>query len=69
MSNNFINLRIRKIQFMKTKNDNANNLATPGKPMSQKKFASLIKEAEEGEFYTLEEFKTKFEQWRLQRKK
>jgi hypothetical protein len=54
---------------MKTKNENTNNLATPGKPMSQKKFASLIKEAEEGEFYTLEEFKTKFEQWRLQRKK
>jgi hypothetical protein len=54
---------------MKTKNNNENNLATPGKPMSQKKFAALIKEAEEGEFHTLEEFKTKFEQWRLQRKK
>lgn len=54
---------------MKTKNENPNNLATPDKPMSQKKFASLIKDAEEAEFYTLEDFKTKFEQWRLQRKK
>lgn len=64
MSNYFINLIIRKIQLMKTENDNANNLATPGKPLSQKKFASLIKEAEEGEFYTLEESKKHFEEWR-----
>lgn len=49
---------------MKTEKDNSNNLATPGKPMSQKKFASLIKEAEEGTFYTLEEFKNRFEEWR-----
>jgi len=49
---------------MKTKNGNSENLATPGKPMSQKKFASLIKEAEEGEFYTLEESKKHFEEWR-----
>jgi hypothetical protein len=54
---------------MKTKNGNSENLATPGKPMSQKKFASLIKEAEEGEFLTLEEFKAKFDAWRLSRKK
>jgi hypothetical protein len=49
---------------MKTKNENSNNLATPGKPMSQKKFASLIKEAEEGVFHTLEESKKHFEEWR-----
>lgn len=54
---------------MKTKNENSNNLATPGKPMSQKKLASLIKEAEEGVFYTLDEFKIRFNKWRLQRKK
>lgn len=60
---------IRIIKIMKTKNENSNNLATPGKPMSQKKFASLIKEAEEGEFLTLDEFKIRFDQWRLQRKK
>jgi hypothetical protein len=54
---------------MKTKNENSNNLATPGKPMSQKKFASLIKEAEEGEFLSLDEFKIRFDKWRLQRKK
>ncbi len=54
---------------MKTKNENANNLATPGKPMSQKKLASLIKEAEEGEFLTVEDFKIRFNTWRLQRKK
>lgn len=49
---------------MKTTENNSNNLATPGKPMSQKKFASLIKEAEEGTFYTLNESKKYFEQWR-----
>ena len=55
--------------IMKTKKNNSDNLATPGKPMSQKKFASMIKEAEEGEFLSIEEFKTRFEAWRLQRKK
>jgi hypothetical protein len=49
---------------MKTEKDNSNNLAAPGKPMSQKKFSSLIKEAEEGTFYTLEESKKHFEEWR-----
>lgn len=54
---------------MKTKKEKDKNLATPGKPMSQEKFNSLIKEAEEGEFMTVEEFKSKFDAWRLQRKK
>ena len=54
---------------MKPQKNNSDNLATPGKPMSQKKFASMIKEAEEGEFLSIEEFKTRFEAWRLQRKK
>ena len=57
-------LIIIKIQFMKTKGENTNNLATPGKPMSQKKLVSLIKEAEEGPFYTIEESKKHFEEWR-----
>lgn len=50
--------------IMKTKNENSNNLATPGKPMSQKKLDSLIKEAEEGVFSTLEESKKHFEEWK-----
>lgn len=54
---------------MKTSNDKTVNLATPGKPMSQKKFASMIKEAEEGEFMTVEEFKERFDKWRAERKK
>ena len=54
---------------MKTQKNNSNNLATPGKPMSQKKFTSMIKEAEEGDFLSVEEFKASFEAWRLQRKK
>ena len=62
-------MKIRKLPIMKTKNENSNNLATPGKPMSQKKLASLIKEAEEGEFLSLDEFKIRFDKWRLQRKK
>lgn len=54
---------------MKTPKSNYNNLATPGKPMSQKKFTSIIKEAEEGDFLSIEDFKARFEAWRLQRKK
>ena len=49
---------------MKKKKSNTDNLATPGKPMSQKKFVSMIKEAEEGEFTTLDESKKNFEEWR-----
>ena len=54
---------------MKTSKDKSKNLATPGKPMSQDDFASFIKEAEEGEFISIEESKRRFNEWRLQRKK
>ena len=54
---------------MKTSNKKSKNLATPGKPMSQDEFVSLIKEAEEGEFISEKEFEKKFNEWRLQRKK
>ncbi len=54
---------------MKTSNKKTKNLATPGKPMSQDEFVSLIKQAEEGEFMSEKEFEKKFNEWRLQRKK
>jgi hypothetical protein len=54
---------------MKTSKDKSKNLATLGKPMSQDEFTSLIKEAEEGEFMTLKEFKERFDKWRAERKK
>ena len=54
---------------MKTANKKPKNLATPGKPMSQEDFVSLIKEAEEGEFMSVQEFKERFNKWRLERKK
>ena len=54
---------------MKTEEKKSKNLATPGKPMSEEAFACLIKEAEEGEFLSDEEFHNKFEAWRLNRKK
>ncbi len=54
---------------MKTTDKKNKNLAIPGKPMSQKEFADLIKEAEEGSFLTEKEFEKKFEEWRLNRKK
>jgi hypothetical protein len=54
---------------MKSLKDKSENLATPGKPMSQKKFTSMIKEAEAGEFLTEKEFNDRFEKWRLERKK
>ena len=49
---------------MKTSHKKTKNLATPGKPMSQDEFVSLIKEAEEGKFNTLEESKRIFKEWR-----
>jgi hypothetical protein len=49
---------------MKTQKENSKNLAIPGKPMSQEEFAALIKEAEKGPFFTLEESKKHFEEWR-----
>jgi hypothetical protein len=52
---------------MKPSEQKAENLATPGKPMSQEAFESLIKEAEEGDFHTLEESKKIVEEWRLKR--
>ena len=54
---------------MKTADKKSKNLATPGKPMAQDEFVSLIKEAEDGEFSSIEESKKKFDKWRLQRKK
>jgi hypothetical protein len=54
---------------MKTSIKKPKNLATPGKPMSQDEFVSLIKEAEEGEFSPIEESIKRVEQWRLKRKK
>ena len=53
---------------MKTANKKPKNLATPGKPMSQDEFTSLIKEAEEGEFSPIEDTIKRLEEWRLKRK-
>ncbi len=54
---------------MKTANKKTKNLATPGKPMSQDEFVSLIKEAERGEFSPIEDSIKRMEEWRLRRKK
>lgn len=54
---------------MKTANKKTKNLANPGKPMSQDEFVSLIKEAEEGAFNTLEESKKIFKEWRAKLEK
>ena len=54
---------------MKPSEQKAENLATPGKPMSQEAFETLIKEAEEGEFHTLEESKKLFKEWRAKLEK
>lgn len=42
---------------MKTQKNNSNNLATPGKAMFQKKFTSMIKEAEKVNFCQLRNLK------------
>ncbi|CAM4034177.1 hypothetical protein FLAN108750_06630 [Flavobacterium antarcticum] len=53
---------------MQPSEQKAENLATPCKPMSQEAFENLIKEAEEGDFHTLEESKKLFKEWRKNRK-
>ena len=45
------------------------NLAIPGTPMSQEEFLDLIKEAEKGPFYTLEEIQAKMGVWKKSLKK
>jgi len=45
------------------------NLAIPGEPMSQEEFVDLIKEAEKGPFYSLEEIKAKVDLWKKSLKK
>lgn len=45
------------------------NLAIPGEPMPQSEFLDLIKEAEKGPFYTLEEVIAKMEVWKKSLKK
>lgn len=54
---------------MKMEKTKKRNLAVPGDPMSQEEFVSLIKEAEKGEFYTEDEFRKKFEEWKKTQKK
>ena len=53
---------------MKTNHKKTKNLATPGRPMSQEYFVNLIKEAEEGEFSSIEDSINRLEEWRLKRK-
>ena len=53
---------------MKTSDKKTKNLATPGKPMSQESFNSLIKDAEDGEFLNEKESEKRFEEWKLKRK-
>ena len=45
------------------------NLAIPGEPMSQLEFVDLIKEAEKGPFYSLEEVISKMNEWKKSLKK
>jgi hypothetical protein len=40
------------------------NLAIPGKPLTKKEFKALIKEAENGEFCSVEESRKSFQEWR-----
>lgn len=40
------------------------NLAIPGKPLSQEEFIALIKEAENGPFFTHEELVAKLKAWK-----
>ena len=45
------------------------NLAIPGEPMTQEEFLGLIKEAENGPFYSLEEVVNKLDVWKKSLKK
>lgn len=45
----------------KSKIDSA---ALPGEPLSQEELWAIVKEAEKGPFFTIEESKQMFEEWR-----
>ena len=47
---------------MKTKLNE--NYSRPGKPLKKKAFEAMVKEAEKGPFYSIEESKKKFQKWR-----
>lgn len=40
------------------------NYSRPGKPLKKEAFEAMVKEAEKGPFYSLEESKKKFQKWR-----
>ena len=48
----------------KTKIKAKENLAIPGKPMTEAEFIKTIENAEKGPFYTIEESKKMFQEWR-----
>lgn len=48
----------------KTKTKSKINYAVPGKPMSEEEFMKMIESSEKGAFYTTEESKKMFEEWR-----
>ena len=54
---------------MRTSKTKIKNLAIPGEPMSQEEFVGLIKQAEKGPFFTLEEIQAKMEVWKKSLKK
>jgi len=52
-----------------SKTKSKRNLAIPGDPMSKEEFVALIKEAEKGPFYSLEELIIKMDAWKKSSKK
>lgn len=47
---------------MKTKL--SENYARPGRPLKKEAFEAMVKDAEKGPFYSIEESKKKFQKWR-----
>jgi len=52
----------------KVKSDKA-NYAVPGEPMSQKEFEEMIKKAEQGPFYSVEDLKAEAAKWKAKHSK
>jgi hypothetical protein len=48
-----------KIKSQKT------NYAIPGSPMSQQEFEQMIRDAEKGPFYTVDEVKAELAKWKV----
>ena len=66
-NNALILLKITIMRTVKKKETKEKNWTLPGVKLTQEEFMAGIKKAEEGPFYTPEEFESRFEKWKKEK--